>query len=81
MANQQSNPKGTNPKDRDLNQKRPIESETSKKTDEGYEGSSGSMSGSRQSRESGDLNRDVETDHETTKDVGRTMGSKTEREH
>lgn len=82
MANQQNNPKGKKENDKNsVTKTRPNETETPRNTNDGYEGSSGSMFGNRRSGSTGDLNRDIETDRESSKDVGRTTGSKTEREH
>lgn len=55
------------------------ERESSRNSNQGYEGSSGPMFGNDES--SSDQDRDIETDRESTKDVGRTTGSRTEREH
>lgn len=56
------------------------EQDRSKNPNQSYDGSSGSMFGNRESSR-GERDRDIETDRESTKDVGRTTGSRTEREH
>ena len=56
------------------------EQDRSKNQDQSYEGSSGSMFGNRESSKS-DPDREIETDRESTEEVSRTTGNRTEREH
>lgn len=79
MANHQQKPKKENTEDSKKRSGRD-EPEISRNSDQAFEGSSGSMSGTGQSRNSYDLNRDVETDESTEKARG-TTGIKIEREH
>lgn len=79
MANQQQKPKKENTEDLQKRTGRD-EPEISRNSDEEFEGSSGSMSGARQSQNSYDRNRDVETERESTERWG-TTGIKIEREH